>query len=67
MPKSQPKKGRTVGPRAFNSAMRGVPLHVYCIHVSKPTPWSVAGPHGQLASSLFQTFSTKKTCVWSRN
>ena len=33
----QPFKGRTLGPRGF-------------ISVSKPTPWAVTGPHGQLAS-----------------
>ncbi len=37
-----------------DSAMRGVPLHVYYIQfVSIPSPWAVAGPHGQLASILW--------------
>ena len=28
-------------------------MYIACISVSKPTPWAVAGPHGQLASNEY--------------
>ena len=40
--------------RTWFLAWCGVPLHVYYMYFSSlPTPWAVASPNGQLASTLF--------------